>query len=200
MKKVISRVVLFVLIGFLAVCFGCGSNKLTREKAKEMIVKKFEYPREVRGAVKLVKGGVRAPEDAHIIGALRAFEKEKLVKFRQKQSEVMSFITISDTVLTEEGRKYAFELDGGGGIGVLLCKEQFVGITGITFPEGKNQARVEWTYKYEDITPFAKHWSTKGKELGKLSAYADPKKNFNTELKKKNIKMALYDDGWRIAE
>jgi hypothetical protein len=93
--------------------------------------------------------------------------------------------------LTEKGKSDAAGTPNSGFIGIKMCEQQFDRITGIEISNNDTAAKVEYTWKLANLTPFGKRQNEvlgQGAFCGNLASQAD------------SILMSLYDDGWRVAQ
>jgi hypothetical protein len=167
---------------------GC-SNDLSRDKAREIIIKSLNYP---IPATEPLDIGSKISADQMKLTWLESLKNEGLISYTYHGQNFMKFHVVSVS-LTDKGMKYVL-----GGIylpdfpawspglkyvNVKIAEKQFVEVTGIRLSGNKNEAVVEYTWKYANFTPFAK---------GDLAGY-DKNKTY-----KEAVNMQLYDDGWRI--
>ena len=169
------RTTFYVLIALLLV--SCGSEELTREKAAEIISKK--YP-------KTIDWEVFTADPRHATRALETkLEDEGYIKIQRTQSAADAgkpFISFTD-----KGAKYllpATEKDKQYNVQRVKVGElHFKEITSVQEQGDGKQATVEYTVEHMHITPFAQlsHYKLEG-------------------VKKEKALFALSDDGWTMTE
>jgi len=172
MKGVISRVVLFALLGFLVVSFGCGSKELTRSKAKK-IINEYNLDAYYEGFTG------RWHCDQETAKKLKALADAGMIKITATEpDERDKERTIYNYELTEEGEKYLYRYM------IIIGKQKVKKVTGIRIEEGGTSAIVTYEYEVKDKTPFFN-----------ASMHADPK-----VILYYVARLLLYDDGWRYKE
>lgn len=153
----------------------CDTNKLTRDKAEKLIKEFYQYPN--LEATKPKEWGINhfSERDFHDV--------EKLT-----QAGLMS---CSHRHLgwycgfTEKGGEYVAEENNHlvlSGMQVIITNCRFFNeVTGIKIEEGGQRATVDFTCKRKGVNPF-----------GEIAGFQEG------EIVDYQVKMALYDDGWRI--
>lgn len=169
------KVLSFIVAAFLLV--SCGSKKLTREKAAELI--KAEYPR-------TIDWDIYTADPKHAARALDTkLEEEGYITLKRKQTlaEMGSpFIFFTDKAkpylleTPEKDKKIDIQK-------VKLAEQHFNEITGMQILKNDKKAIVEYTVVYKNVTPFVAISNLK------IEPKVDKKAYF-----------ALYDDGWRIVD
>jgi hypothetical protein len=182
---------------------GCSKNELSRDKAKDIIVKQLRFPIIKSGELRF---GSKTTPNLHL-EALEAMAREGVISYKHLGEKFLSGDEVSVS-LTEEGKKYAIgdaeviktgTFAGANLVKVKLCEQQFVEVTGIALSEGKKEAEVDFTWKYSNVTPFGKNWEERG--FGGSFSLSSSKKEFTDgKLNPEKVHMKLYDDGWRLVE
>ncbi len=177
---------LFYLSVILFLATSCG--KLSRSKAKEEIIKKYNLPKDEIKAFTIIDG------------TMYKDLTEKDFKFKELQDEGLltyyyeggtGFFGTLKATLTEKGKQFVSlekykvgALDAFAAvdkININVAKLEFGEITGIQEIKQLNSAQVSYTMLRKDITPF-------GKIAFKLTEESIPCTATFTK----------YDDGWRI--
>jgi hypothetical protein len=192
-----------VTIAFLCFCVlfsGCNSKGLTRSKAAEIISKTFPRPVTSNFAVGRSDAGAGTMEQflKTSAGRMRKLEQDDgLLSLtwegvtRNALGMTMAIVRVD---LTDKGKSYIVGQNNpqanGGYVAIKMCEQQFNEITGITMAD-RNTARVDYTWKLGELTPFAK---SQNEVLGKAAFSCASFQPVGDSLA-----MTLYDDGWRIA-
>jgi hypothetical protein len=172
-----------------------NSNELNREKAEELIVKKFGFPQK---ATKSICYMIMAHEKVQL-NMVESFEtilnNFDFIKFENLE-KVESGGTFGNEFLTEKGKKEidtAYNRTEDSRI-IGLCYYfkmgivDFIGVTGIQISNDNKKAQVEYSWKYSNLTNI-------GNVVSKFST------SFNENDVHNNVlTFILYDDGWRIEE
>ncbi|MBS0027095.1 hypothetical protein [Chitinophaga hostae] len=169
------RIFIYILITVFFV--SCSSNELTKEKAAEVIAKK--YP-------KVLDWEIFTADPQHAAGALKTkLEDEGYIRIQKTQSLADAgkpFISFTDKAalymlpVTESDKKYSIQR-------VKISELHFKEVVDVkTQPDGK-QATVEYTVEHQHNTPFAElsHYKLEG-------------------IKKEKAVLMLSDSGWTLAE
>ncbi len=158
-----------ILIASLFV-IGCSSNKLDRSKAEEIISAFYDYPN-----VEVInfKNSATLHE---INNSLKEIRSKDLI-YHQKSYSVGPFY---DLFLTDKGNAYLADNPKKKYLMASNMRE-FNEITGIRISEGEKHATVDFNIIRTNTTVF-----------GKFKKYKDG------DIVNYSVKMALYDDGWRI--
>lgn len=152
------------------VSFGCGKEKLTREKAAKIILEKHWYPIPVEAWTKKDRALQKLEEKGWI----------SLEKFRG------SFKVSS---IREKGKKNGIRTTTGRwGVKAKIYDKVFGEVTGIKMSEKGNSAEVEYTWTCNNFTEFYKLVSPFDERLIRYYEKQGSKVAYFT----------LYDDGWRI--
>lgn len=194
-KKIVSFSFLLMSIFFFSSC----SNKLTRDKAEQLITQKFNLPETI--TEKLRYGDVYYDVNPKL--ALENYLVEhKLITFLYIENVRRNMFWAERRYkldLTQEGQKYVktstSNSDGNPIYLIKVADRVFGEITGIKEIEEGKRAEVEFTLKYANITPFGEAFSYQAQALSNeliLPYYRDGE-TFN-----KTVMIAKYDDGWRI--
>jgi hypothetical protein len=174
MQKIITFTIaiLTVLVLSISAC----AKSLTREKAAELISKR--YPRPV-----IVETSIGTPT------VYSVFERHKLVEGgRHREGDLY----VADFIVTEEGKKYILPKVGSGGVvKVRVADEIFNEVTGIRIIENGTSAEVEYTWKYKtnQIYDLVRNTEFFRRHHGWLQGEV---------LHKNTLRFSLFDDGWRI--
>lgn len=173
--KILGTIILGIIL--LQSLTGCGkNNELTRERAKGIIVKKLNYPRNLVTDITIGKNIVLMnPQKA--ISLYKALANVGVISLTQHRT-IMGIPYVVQ--ITNEGKKYVQKIDNDQA-SVILGKLKFAEITGIILSPGGKEAAVEYREKLDDVTPF-------GKIIGT-----------NYDFSRK-ARFVLYDDGWRMVE
>jgi len=157
MEKVSKGFILLTLSIFIALSLGCAQKKLTSEKAKSIIIEHSKFP-------KPVHLGFMAGKNAYSYRNER--EKQKKINDLFDPLAKEGLITYNshpegdiDVFFTEKGIKYVtgkYRDDRHDIINIKVCEKQFVEVTDISSEDG-TKAQVEYTWKYDNITPFGKY-------------------------------------------
>ena len=173
---------------------GCGSDKLTRSKAKKIINNSLRYPRfytarlNVGERVKYPFFPLNDKPLVEQIKMLNDFAKEGLIDFKslgKRTAYIKMTKKGSKHVLNSETLHNRFEYVNIALVGVKVNK-----ITGIRLMRDMSLAKVTYVAKdYLGETPFKKYYMAGKREY------------FNYyKLLVQTIIMELYDDGWRIQD
>lgn len=158
----------------------CNSNKLDREKAKKIIISFYDYPN-----VEFVEFPTQSLNTNNLsIGGKKTIKKDlqkirnlNLVKLYRNNSWVVDYF---DFILTQKGKSYLLK-EGSKSYYVVSNLREFNEVSGIRLNEGKTKATVDFKVKRNNVTPF-----------GEFREY------YEDETLEYQVKMELYDDGWRI--
>lgn len=169
------RILSFIVVALLLI--SCGSKKLTREKAAELI--KAKYPR-------TIDWDVYTADPKHARWVLESkLEQDGYVTLKTKQTfaEIGDpFIFFTDKAkpflmdTPEKDKKYHIQK-------VKLAEQHFDEITGMQLLKNDQKAIVEYTLVYKNVSPFV--------AISTLKIV--PKEN-------RKAYFALYDDGWRLVD
>ncbi|MFB6457066.1 hypothetical protein ACE38W_17480 [Chitinophaga sp. Hz27] len=155
----------------------CGSKKLSREKAAELIQARYPY------TIDWNIYTANPEEAAKLIDT--DLEKEGFVTVKHKVSyeelgsPIVTFTDKSKPFLletSEKDKKIHMQR-------VKLAEQHFDAITGMRLLKNDTKAIVEYTLVYKNVSPFVPISTLK----------IEPKLN-------RKAYFALYDDGWRIVE
>ena len=196
MKKISLKITLLTLSMFVPLSLGCGSDNLTKDKAKDIIIKHFKYP---LPAMEYLSIGSKVDLSENKRKKMyEALAKEGLITMKLKKTK--SDHEVYKVYPTKKGEKYTgkeFKTTAGRrrqtiiGTKIKAADRQFVEVTKIELSGIDKEAIVEFTWKYGKLTPFGKHWeSDKNAQL---------KYDENKNCAEK-VKMRLYDDGWRVVK
>lgn len=178
MKKLLYPIIILLL------ATSCG--KLSRAKAKEEIIKKYNLPKEETKAFSL---SVESDIEKRVKLNFKELQDEGILTYYNDGSGFYGGML--QATLTEKGKQLvvsenyvpAFNeiLPGGNNISVKVAKLEFGEITGIQEIKEINAVRVIYTLVRKDITPF-----------GKIAF------NLIEEPVSYEATFTKYDDGWRI--
>ncbi len=181
----------FLLISVFSVVLFSGCTKtLTRDDAGKIIVKSLGFPKTVTFDLhqKYFVGG--GPYDlgqpSPMIPWLNWAVSAGLINLIKE----MGFAGMEGSVLvTEEGRKYVVSVprDISSPWLIKFGEKIFINVTGISLTGDNKQAKVEYSWKYGNYTPFCSPGDRNG-------TYDEKVVHGST------VNMSLYDDGWRIKE
>ncbi len=204
-----SLVFIAILISF----FSCG-NKMTREKAKDLICKRYNLP--FLETEKLQHGKVLYSMNfgGTNISAEKSLAEQKLISFTYRGVERRDAIMRGDRgysyaayvlELTPEGQKYktgeTSDNQGNKFYLVKAAEKVFIDVTGILEINDGKAAQVDYTWKYDNITPFGRAFSLRNQQLNQSDQFMNGRKVYNEgQIFSNKVMMVKYDDGWRIQE
>lgn len=197
---------IYLIIIMLSLLFYSCSNELNRNKAKELIIRELQLPKqEVREIKKIYEGkryadnlgGIIYPQKfnwGRLISDIDKWEAENLkndgyitfdIKTNIKETTYNDRVTFSinnkakEYIISEDNEKYELK----------ICELEFGEITGIKIEgERGNKAIVNFTINPTNLTPF-----------GEVKTYF--KKPYIDKLTTNHTAIfELYDDGWRITK
>jgi hypothetical protein len=210
----------FIIIGIMACNSIFSKNKLSREKAKEIITKSI-----FNENGNLTIAGVFALGDRLVLRqdeerVLHNLANNGFIKFVLR-SQMWGANTYNIS-LTNNGLKYlikkevveeTFNCPKGEYAIMKLGYLELNDITGIVLSGDNKNAKVDFNFRYKPNTIFGEKWHEEG-NIGAIMKASDfvPKYisekceatiNFNYRIVAPNmqngtVKMVLYDDGWRI--
>jgi len=189
-----KTLILLLLTSFFVVNMTGCSNKLSRSKAKSLIIEDRQYPipeygkiskkhydyKETRGAV------LGRPLEEETREMLEYYTSLGIIEVEEKREEKWLnlggyYLRIHMKVnIRDEYKKYIYEEDNYS-FYVKFCDIIFHEITGLRIFNEDNNATVEYQEKRDNWTPFGKYF-----------------KDDKAQKINKSASMALYDDGWRI--
>lgn len=197
--KNITKSVLFFFVFFSF--FSC-TNKLSREKAEELIVKKLNFPQQ--SYVKFNKQYHKRPPNVYSIPTqiskedeqmLNGFKNLGIITIRERNVPYTygtrypyAYIELTVT-LTSEGEKYIIDRNEWA-YSVKTCEITVGEITGIQNKEQSKTAEVLYTLKKINCTPFGDYYFSMEKPKSEWERMQ------NDRLNRKVF--SLFDDGWRI--
>lgn len=190
-----------LLLLALLPCFACSKAGLTREHAVSVLRKGLNLPETRTGEI--LVGSILA--NPHVTNAdqflqnpqgrlFKALSDAGVLSFsfagtriaRVGDSQYASETMVIQADITEKGRPFLLgtkQVRAGTEATVRLCEMDISEVTGIALDTDAKSARVEYTLRYINITPF-------GANLG-----ATPEARFPLAAS-----LRLYDDGWRIEQ
>jgi hypothetical protein len=187
---------------FAAVALACGAGKeLTRSKAKEILLAKLqkEAPQVEPHQMGILAVGNAQTVEQVLVNSNPYFRYLKQlmdagvinVKWagRRRWSDSGATVGLIDVSLTDAGLAYKtgdFQKDWPL---LKMCSREFDQITGIT-TQTENLALVEYTWKFTNLTPFAKY-----RNAIPYQPVCDP-----SAVNADKVFMRLYDDGWRLVD
>ena len=190
---------LFALAAIILTLFSCG-NKMTREKAKELITQKFNFPSTVTEKLQHGEINYMRSVGGSNISAETTLAEQKLITFNYQGDKRDMFFSYATYFLdlTPEGQKYktgeTSDNEGRQFYIVKVADKVFVDLTGILEINDGKAAQVDYTWKYDNITPFGNAFSLRNQQLNRTPVYNEG------QLFSNKVMMVKYDDGWRIQE
>lgn len=182
----------FICSVILLVLFSSCSSKLERDKAKEMIISKNQFPKVITDQLQY---GERMSNTSVQGWGIFELENELVKKnvisfdFVRNEKDFLFSYSVYDCQLTLEGEKYKVNEktnnEGKTFYILKLAEENFGDITGIKQSEDNKSATVEYTTVINNVTPF-------GEVMGK-------QKFTNGKVNNHSVIFSKYDDGWRIS-
>ena len=181
----------FICTIILLLAFSSCSSKLERDKAKEIIISKYQFPQLITDQLQF---GERMSNTS--VQGWGKFELEnELVKknvisfdFVRNERDFLFSYSVYDCQLTLEGEKYKMKEktsnDGKTFYIVKLAEENFGDITGIVQSDDNKTATVEYTTIINNVTPFGQVMGRNKLQEGKINNHS--------------VSFTKYDDGWRI--
>ena len=174
--KTLNLISLFL---FLTLTASCGSDKLDREKASELIQNFYDYPNlayiELRSDFHCLSISETNKKliNANLLFKKRSYDGNCWHTELRTAYEYEKFVLetkASNLKNTDSVSRYS------------LAVRTFKEVTGIKFNEDKTEATVEFSFTVSDSTPF-----------GKAMGYEEKEYTFSSN-------MALFDDGWRVTD
>lgn len=197
MKRLDLIVFIVITLG-LGELTGCGSDKLTRGKAKDILIKELAYPQETKGRIcSSHRVKINSKKSAEQMKFL--YKKEKLIMETGKRINYRNYFVMKVS-LTKKAQKYVVgkEIIGKTECSfVKLAERKFGKVTGIKFSKNDKEALVEYNWSYVKLTPFGKNWDLFDNMLFK-NPFNRIKKIVEKRKYNEKIILELYDDGWRI--
>lgn len=194
----------FLVLALVTLISSC-SSRLSRGKAEELIVKHYQLPISI---VQYIPVGTRQAPCVHTLDEFLADQTRERPQFKVFLDRGLTTITnvrpyahgqyewgffgcekygiLFDHSLTSAGQKLviAQQQASSNQVSVKICEQHFGKVTGIAFSEGEKMAKVEFTTRYANHTPFMLPWKARDFDI----SVDHPS----------SISMRLYDDGWRI--
>jgi len=198
--KNITKIAKFFAFIALVVLLNACSNKMTREKAKEIISQKYEFPSTV--TEEFPYGEVNYDKVAQI-EAEKFLQRENLITldYKGKAMNTFSRAVVYDLQFTSKGKNYVIGQNtnkhGRSFYTVKVADRIFVDINGIRELSNGKSVQVEFSWKYENVTPFGKAMNLENSKRGSFEKVFIRHYN-DSEIHTKTVMMVLYDDGWRI--
>lgn len=181
------------------------SKKLDREKAKELIIQKYQFPSIATEKLQYGEINYMTSLGGSNISAEQSLANQNLIIFSYQGDKRDMFFSYKTYYLelTPEGEKYlvgdTIDNEGRKFYIVKAAERMFIEITGILQKKDDNTARSEFTWKYINITPFGKAISLKNEQLNQSDEFMKGRTIYNEEKVYKNTEYyTRYDDGWRI--
>jgi hypothetical protein len=204
-----KQVALLTALSLALVIAGCSSKELTRSKAAKIIRANVHFPDPVTDTMQMgdisipqttVEGLFSTPRTGPY---LKALSDRGLVKFELKKIETgpawlgAKQAGLFSAKVTDKGNQYLVGpppggLMTGGPRVVKMCDREFDTVTGITMvqPEVGGGAKVEYTWKFDNKTPF--------EEVAEQAFGAEKTACGPNAQHTGAVLMKLYDDGWRF--
>jgi len=190
-------ITLATLLVISCIIFSSCSSKLSRSKAKDLIIKEYGFP---KPATANLHYGILINGDYQVEKFLA--DKGLLTRTEMGTTEVMGGMMNAAKIevkLTPAGEKYKLgagqdQYDSNSPVYYMKCADMtFVDITGIQ-EESETSATVSYTWRYENATPFGEAFSLENKQnQNGLPIYTDG--GLNTA----QVSFKKFDDGWRIS-
>lgn len=199
-KNLQESKILFLFLSVIVFMSSCFKQHLSRDNAKEAIIKKEEFPKPIyyefnkmylkdfrsqgSGATANIGKGFDEVKDM-----INFFQSKGLVTTRDEtKSETTTAFLFGTTTrtwiythidLTEEGKKHLKSFTQLG-YNVKLWDKGFDQITGVKEMEEQKVAEVNYQIKNDNITPFGEFFSDR------------------SNVENRSVTFSLFDDGWRI--
>jgi hypothetical protein len=198
--KSLQAIKLVLLVLIIPTLWGCRSDKLTRGKAEEIIKNSIKFPyvesKSIFNSYAMGPNGESSQGNRSAGGPETKemhdfFLKNNLMTIAETHDEGNNYWTDIRIGFTEEGKKYATDIEYSNWWRwhkIILCDIIFDEITGIQINEQTNVARLEYSLKRTNWTPFGKYFKEK-----------EPSK-YPEIITGKNATLQKYDDGWRIVQ
>lgn len=187
------------MIVFIISVSSCG-NSLSREKARALIEKKYGYP--ILVTEQLENGDLYFPigGEGHML-AEESLEKGKLITFEFKGKVGSGFFQNSKYLLnlTPEGEKYKVN-EFAKGYDVRVAEMVLIDVTGMVEKDDGNTLQVEYSWKYDKITPFGEAFSLENAWFNVKRPSRSNRKVYDDKVYNETVTITKYDDGWRIQE
>lgn len=195
--KPLQAIKLVLLVLIIPTLWSCSSDKLTRGKAKRLILKIQKYPIPLTRNIpknyyidcwcsgwSTCLGGSKSDWE-NDSKDINLFLNRGLVSIGEETTPSGECNYLYKVItITDKGKQLLIN-ETEGGFEVKTSELEFVEVTGVLETENKKEAEVEFTTRINNQTNFA------AKEpVGK-----EP-----SELIKNSVRMVKYDDGWRIAQ
>lgn len=198
---------LFALVAILFSFFSCNgtcNGPLEEKKAKQLISQKFNFPSTV--TEELPYGEVKYSTFAGPpnLFAEKYLAEQKLITFNYiRRGEDLLPYDLYYLDLTPEGQKY-ITVDTSDNEGkrfylVKVADKVLVGGTRIFQPSGVT-AEVDYTWKYDNITPFGKAFSLRNRQISILDLISDRPVYDDGQIFSKKVKIFKYNTGWQIQQ
>lgn len=182
-----ASLMLLMSMGLLA----CGDGRLDREKAKALIIQSAHFPRQSTDKFTVGKQTFRDKNEnlENFLVAKHLMTSEN----RGTESISITSYEVHYLELTSEGQKYKVgdASDGDQQYCVMKVADQvFVEVTGLRETVPGRSAEVEFTWKFDNITPFG--------EAARLNRRAERRDYNSGQLFTAKALFEKYDDGWRV--
>lgn len=207
---------------FLTSCDSLQKNKLTREKAKEIIIKECFGQNNKIPALGVFITGKHVLIWDNDLSYVNKLAKLGLLNLQHIPSSEKVFYNLD---LTDATKPFVLNIEKDSDMGrerivalIRLGDLSFNDVTGIRFNQDNKVALVDFNYKFTNLTPFGDNWY-EGPTIGNLmkrsdltitkflKITADKDLEAKFDYKKKEpalqqaiVKMELFDDGWRVAK
>lgn len=197
-----SKIYLLMTFSFFLV--SC-SDKMDRDKAKVLITQKYGLPFTVTDKLQYGEVNYLRNFSRPNVTAENALAEQKLIKFTNQGIKRDMFFSYDSYIieLTPEGQKYKLgetsDREGRKFYLVKVADQVFVDITGILEINNGKAAQVEYTWKYDNVTPFGTAFSLKNRQLNQSDQMMNNRPVYNNNgIFREKVMMVKYDDGWRI--
>jgi len=196
-----SRLVLLLVAIALSLLAACTSKTysrtLTRANAAEIISKQFPIQMTFNMAIGRTSPGESSMErylqtpdgQVHKLwqdDGLISLEWQSIAGPPRRMMKPAMLIG-----LTKKGESYDAGSPKAGVAAIRMCEQQFDHVTGIEMGKNNTAAKVEYTWKLGNLTPFGKRQT---EVLGQASLCG------NLAPQPDSVSLRLDDDGWRIAQ
>lgn len=201
----LSATLKIALLAILGLIFstGCGSGKLTRDKAESLITARLKSSPAITNVFITGKqSSISSRGDADFVKAL---VNKGMMSYTYLGRERWNFwmFDVYDIEVTAEGLKYKVgetraQSSQGGPYNsqvtrshMRMADQVFVAITGIRESQGGESAQVDFTWKYANITPFG--------EVAPLLYTVSGRLDYSTDkVRQGSVTFTKFDDGWRL--
>lgn len=200
-RSVLSRPFVVAALPLVLAC----SDGMSRDKAVELISQQYGFPTSV--TEELPVGNVNYRGGANISAESTLAEMGLITFTYQGESRDMFFSYQTYALaLTPEGSKYwtgeVVPKEGWESYVVRLADKVLVDVTGIVEINNGNAAQVDYTWKYDNITPFGTAFGLRNQQVNdvdRANGFGGGRPVYNDgQVYTETVLMVKYDDGWRI--